>query len=140
MFKPFADEQLRALEEAHEEIRVVRGAVPPQRRWIVDDKPEPPWEAVFRKPVTGESDRFEGDAHNDKARAGGLRNLAKAIVVGVSFEGKITICGDRKDLVAVRAVRDAWDELRAKFPGAHMAAQDDIMSLAGMAREEEGKD
>lgn len=139
MFKAFTDDELRALEAAHDEIRVVRGAAPPPRRWAAEDKPEPPWEAVFRKPMTGESDSFEGAAHNDKAKPGALRNFAKAVVVGVSLAGKTATCVDRKDLVSLRATRDAWDALRAQYPGAHMAAQDDLMGLAGMARDEEGK-
>lgn len=139
-FKPFDNETLVALEAAHGDIRVVRGAVPPPRRWHADDAPEPPWEAVFRKPTTGESDNFEGSAHRENAKAGALRNLAKAIVVAVSRGGKIVMYTDRGDAKAVRETREAWDALRADFPGAHMAAQDDLMGLAGMSAEEEGKE
>lgn len=139
-FRPFSDEQLAALEQAHGEIRVCRGAVPPPRRWVANDSPEPPWEAVFRKPTMGESDNFEGSAHREQAKAAALRNLAKAIVVGVSVGGKVITYEDRSDAKAVRDVRDAWDNLRRDFPGAHMAAQEDLMSLAGMAAEEAGKD
>lgn len=140
LFKPIDDETLMSLEAAHGDIRVVRGAAPPARRWHANDAPEPPWEAVFRKPTTGESDNFEGSAHRENAKAGALRNLAKAIVVAVSLDGKIVSYTDRGDAKAVRETREAWDALRAKFPGAHMAAQDDLMSLAGMSAEEEGKD
>lgn len=138
-FLPFTNETLAALDAAHGDIRVVRGATPPAKRWAPDFTPEPPWEAVFRQPTTGESDNFEGAAHNDRAKAGALRNLAKAIVVGVSLGGVQITCTDRNDRAQVDAVRKAWDDLRAKFPGAHMAAQDDLMALASMAKEEEGK-
>ncbi len=94
---------------------------------------------MFRKPTGGECDHFEGSAHNDKAKPGALRNLAKAIVVGVSFGGKVVTVADRKDIVAVKAAREAWDSLREAYPGAHMAAQEDLMALAGMAADDGGK-
>lgn len=140
VFRPFSGEELAALEASHGEIRVVRGALPPARSWVPDDKPEPPWEAVFRKPTTGESDNFEGAVAKDATKAAALRNLSKAVIVGVSVGGKIATCSDRKDLPSVRAVRDAWDRLRETHPGVHMAAQEDLMSLMGMARDEGGKE
>jgi hypothetical protein len=138
-FLTFDDATLQALDAAHGEIRVVRGKKPPAKKWDSSFVPDYPWEAVFRVPTMGESDTFEGTAHNDKARSGGLRNLAKAIVVGVSYGGQRTVCTDRADKASERAVREAWESLRKEFPGAHMAAQDDIMSLASMAADEEGK-
>lgn len=140
MFLPFDNETLSALEASHGSIRVVRGATPPVKRWNPDATPEPPWEAVFREPTTGEGDNFEGAVHNDRTKAGALRNHAKATVVAVSHGGKHTICSDRRDKPAEKATREAWDDLRRTFPGAHMAAQDDLMSLAGMAKDEEGKE
>lgn len=140
MFLPFDNETLSALEASHGSIRVVRGATPPVKRWNPDAIPEPPWEAVFRKPTTGEGDAFEGAVHRDDTKAGALRNFAKAVVVAVSLDGKIVVCLDRKDKMSERAAREAWDGLRASYSGAHMAAQDDLMSLAGMAKDEEGKE
>lgn len=139
MFKPFDNDTLRALDAAHGDVRKVRGATPPAKSWN-PDAPEPPWEAVFRRPTPGEGDTFEGAAHNDRAKPGALRNLAKAVVVAVSLDGKHTTCLDRNDRKARQEVWDAWDALRAKYSGAHMAAQDDLMGLAGMSRDEEGKE
>lgn len=139
-FKPFSNETLASLDAAHGDIRVVRGVTPKPKPWQPNVTPEPPWEAVFRAPTTGESDNFEGAAHNEKARTGALRNLAKATVVGVSHGGVQTVCMDRKDAESVRKVRDAWDSLRGEFPGAHLAAQDDMLELSGQTKEEAGKE
>jgi len=140
VFAPFDNDTLASLESAHGEIRVVRGEKPPAKRWRPDDMPETPWEAVFRKPTVGECDNFEGAAHQDKARAAALRNLAKATVVGVSRAGKQVLHVEPGDARSKQAVRDAWDALRNDYSGAHMAAQKHLMSLAGMSDEEEGKE
>lgn len=142
VFAPFSDAQLGELEEAHGRIDVVRGAIPAARRWVPDDAPEPPWEAVFRIPTDGESEFFElHAAGSEKARSAALRDLTKGIVVGVSFRGKQVICLKRTDSVSVRDVRNAWDALRkGGYPLAHVAAQDTVMALAGMGREEAGKE
>ena len=139
-FKPFDNETLAALEGAHEDIRVVRGETPPTKRWNPGAAPEPPWEAVFRKPTIGEAENFEGSAHKEAQRPGGVRNYAKALVVGVSIDGTQTVCMDRLDPKQRAAVREAWDALRAKFPQAHIASQDDLLSLSGQTRDEGGKD
>lgn len=139
-FLPFDVDTLSRLDDAHGDIRIVTGAKPPAKSFKPDFKPEHPWQAVFCKPTVGESDNFEGAAHNDRAKPGALRNLAKAIVVGVSLDGKQTFCIDRNDRASVKQVRDAWETLRAKYPGAHMAAQDDLMSLASMSADESGKE
>lgn len=139
-FKTFEPQTLAALDDAHGDIRLVSGKKPPVKAWKPEVTPETPWAAVFRKPVVGETDNFEGAAHNEKAKAGGLRNLAKALIVGVSLDGKITVCMDRNDRKQVNEVRAAWDELRAKHSGAHMAAQEDIMELSDMSKDEEGKE
>lgn len=140
-FKPFADEQLCALEEAHRRIEVVRGAVPPAPRWRSTVTPEPPWEVVFRVPTEGESNAFEMQSHGaDKVKSAALRNLGKAVVVAVSRDGKHTIQSTRGDREEMATVRRAWDDLREEHPGAHMAAQDALMSLNSMGREEAGKD
>lgn len=136
IFKPIPVDTLAALDVAHGDIRVVRGKTPPVKSWVPDHEPEPPYEVVFRKPTTGESDNFEGSAHNEKAKAGALRSLAKATIVAVSFGGKIVSSTNRKD----RAVLDAWDALRGMFPGVHAAASDDLMDLNGQAKDEGGKD
>lgn len=141
-FLPFSDEQLAELEEAHRKIEVVRGAPPPPRRWVPNDDPEPPWEAVFRIPTAGEFEFFEQHMAGDqKSKAAAVRSHAKATVVAVSINGKQTVCLNSRDTVSVREVRRAWDGLReAGNGGAHMAAQDSIMSLASMGRDEVGKD
>lgn len=139
-FKPFDSATLAALDIAHSDIRVVRGKTPPAKSWIPDHAPEPPFEVVFRKPTTGEADAFEGAAHNDKAKAGALRNLAKATIVGVSFGGKTVTCSDRKDVASLKTVREAWDDLRVAFPSVHGAASEDLMEMSGQAKDEGGKD
>lgn len=139
-FVPFSQDTLRELDIAHEDIRVVRGETPPAKSWNPDFKPEHPWEAVFRKPTVGEAESFEGKAHNDRARPAALREFAKALVVGVSLNGKQTTCMDRKDQPSRREVVAAWDALRDRYPNAHVAAQEDIFSLSGQARDEGGKD
>jgi hypothetical protein len=139
VFAPFSDDTLCALEEAHGRVAVVRAAAPAKRRWVPNDTPEPPWEAVFREPTVGEAEAYEGHAHHEKARAGMVRNHAKATVVGVSIGGKQTVCMDRADTASVKAVREAWDRLRDRYGAAHLAAQDDLMALMGSVREE-GKD
>ncbi len=139
-FKPFSDDTLCELETAHNRIAVVRAAPPAPRRWVANDDPEPPWEAVFREPTVGEVEMYEGHAHHEKARAGMVRNHAKATVVGVSIDGKQTICLDRRDAKSVREVRDAWDKLRERYGAAHLAAQDDLQSLMGSVKDEAGKE
>jgi hypothetical protein len=140
-FKPFDDETLQALEDAHKSIRVVRGETPPARRWVPNDEPEPPWEVVFREPTLGEVEMYEGRAHqNEKARAAMVRDHAKATVCAVSFDGAQTICMDRHDRKSVNDVRAAWDTLRAKYGAAHLAAQDDLMSMMGSVKAESGKE
>lgn len=140
MFKPISDDVLVALDEAHNDIRVVKGATPPAKSYRPNVAPETPWQAVFRKPTQGESDAFEGAAHNDKAKPGALRNFAKALVCAVNLDGKVTMYTDRTDLKAVRETRDAWEALRARFGGAHMAAQEDLMDLMGATKDEGGKE
>jgi hypothetical protein len=140
-FKPFDDETLCALEDAHGAIAKVRGAAPPPRAWRANDEPEPPWEVVFRKPTLGEVEMYEGRAHqNEKARAAMVRDHAKATVVGVSLGGVQVVCMDRSDPKSVKEVRDAWDRLRANHGAAHLAAQDDLMLLMGSVKDEAGKD
>lgn len=138
-FKPFDDETLCALDAAHGDVRVVRGETPPAKRWKPAEKPEPPWEAVFRRPTEGELSAFERAMSNDKAKDSATRSFAKAIVCGVSLDGKIVSYTDRGDVAAVRGVRDAWDALRERHPGAHLASVDEILSLASMSAEQEGK-
>lgn len=138
-FVPFDNDTLAALDAAHGDIRVVRGETPPAKKWKPDELPEPPWEVVYRKPTQGEADAFEGSVHNERAKSAGLRNLAKATIVGVSVGGIVTTCADRSDAAAVRKVRDAWDALREAHPSVHVASAGDLMSLAGMSAEEEGK-
>jgi hypothetical protein len=139
-FVPFTTEVLQQLCDAHGDIRVVTGEKPPARHWDPSFVPEHPWQVVFRAPVgTGESDAFEGAAHNDKTKPGALRTFARTLVVGVSFRGEQTICTDRTDRASVNKVREAWDRLRDVCPGVHMASQNDIMSLANMSADETGK-
>lgn len=139
-FRPFDDATLAALEEAHGRIMPVRAATPPPRRWVTNDEPEPPWEVVFREPTMGEAEAYEGHAHHERARAGMVRNHCKATVVAVSFGGVQTVCMDRNDRAAVTEVRNAWDRLRAKFGGAHLACQDAISALMGSVQDDMGKE
>lgn len=138
-FKPFSDEQLIALEAAHGRIAVVRGAPPPAPRWRPAE-PEPPYEVVFRAPTVGEAEAYEGHAHHEKARAAMVRDHAKATIVAVSIDGAHVICDDRKNLPSVKEVRAAWDKLREKYPGAHLASQDDLQALMGSVKDEMGKE
>lgn len=140
MFLPFSNDQLEALDVAHEDIRHVKGETPPAKPWRTNYEPETPWAAVFRKPTTGEAESFEGKAHNERAAPGAMRDYAKALVVAVSLDGKHTVCLDRADPKSKGEVRKAWDDLRAKYPAAHIAAQADLLSLSGQARDEGGKD
>lgn len=141
VFVPFTDEQMAELESAHGRISPrVLPALDPPRTWVPNDVPEPHWCAVFREPTTGEVEFFERHAHGTSKDAA-LRNLAKATIVAVSFQGKHTVCLDRNDRASVDAVRAAWDQgIRKRFGGAHLAAQDDLMLLAGMSRDETGKE
>lgn len=139
VFLPFTDEQMSDLEAAHGRVMPVLPKLDPPRAWVPDDKPEPHWCAVFREPTTGEVEFFERHAHGSSKDVA-LRNLAKATVVAVSLGGRHTVCLDRNDKRSVDAVRAAWDQgIRGRFGGAHLAAQDDLMLLAGMSRDESGK-
>lgn len=138
-FLPFSDDQLEALNVAHDDIRVVRSETPPAKSWRPSWVPEPEWEVVFRKPVGGEFSFFERHANNENARDRALRLFAKTLIVGVSFGGKITICTNRLDNKQRTDIQNAWDALCEKCPGVHLAADADIQSLSGMAKEEAGK-
>lgn len=138
-FAPFTDDELEALDAAHTDIRVVRGATPEPKRWKPSEKPEPPWELVFRRPTSGEASFFERALHKD-TKDMALRNHAKATVVAVSIGGVKTMVLDANDAMKVKAVRAAFDALRDKYGLAHIAANDALMSLAGMIAEEEGKE
>lgn len=138
-FAPFSDEEWQALDVAHGDTRKVRGAVPPPKPW--DPSPEPKWEVIFRKPANaGEFAFFEKHAHSDTAKDRALRLYAKALIVGVSEGGRKVVCLNVNDNKQKNDVRNAWDALCEKFPGIHMAAQQDIMDLSGMGKEEAGKD
>lgn len=139
VFVPFTNDELAELDGAHEDIRVVTGAIPPPKRWKPEEKQEPPWEVVFRKAQGGEGDFFEGHAHSEQAKAKALRLHAKTLIVGVSVGGVKVVCLNRLDNKQKGDVQKAWDRLREKFPGVHMAAQDEIMDLTGMGKEEAGK-
>lgn len=139
MFAPFTDDTLAELDTAHDDIRKVRGETPPFKSWRPDYVPEVPWELVFRKPTVGEAESFEGRAHNERAKPSALRDFAKTLIVGVSLDGKQTICIDRRD---AKDVRLAWDALRAKYPNVHISegVQDALSSLSGQTSAEGGKD
>lgn len=138
IFAPFTDDELEALNTAHGDIRVVRGATPEPKRWRPAERPEPPWEVVYRSPNSGESGFFERALHKD-SKDMAMRNHAKATVVGVSIDGKKTLALDGNPM-NVKATRAAFDALREKHGLAHVAASDALMSLAGMVAEEEGKE
>lgn len=140
VFSPFTIEEWQALDEVHGDTRRVTGAIPPRKPWHKTD-PEPPWEAIFRRPKSSETNFFERHAHGDNSKSMALRNFAKAIVVGVSYKGKKTIAADAGDTTAVAAVRAAWDAVQeSEGGGCHMAAQEELMALAGMGKEVEGKE
>ena len=96
---------------------------------------------MFRRPTIGEVENFEGAANNERARASASRNLAKAIVVAVSLDGKHTVQKDPSDAPGKVAVREAWEQCRAKHGGAiHIRAMAKIQQLTGQTEEETGKD
>lgn len=138
-FLPFTDEQLQALEEKFSRIDKCRGETPARRSWHKAD-PEPPWEVVFRAPTMGECDKFEGDANNERAQAGSARNLSRAIVVGVSYKGKILMHDGQRQGAAEKAVREGWDALRQDYPAVHMACAETIKALMGGVIATEGKE
>jgi hypothetical protein len=139
-FVPFTDEQLQELETRFGRIAVVRAETTPPSRWS-KATPEPPYELVFRAPILSESDAFEGNANNDRAKAGATRTLCRQTIVGVSYRGKITIHGgERTDRAGAESVRKAWDDLRSEYPGAHLAATGQIQQLLGSVAEEQGKE
>ncbi len=141
IFAPFTDDELEALDVAHKDIRRVTGATPPAKSWRRTEKPEPPWEVVFRKPTgSGEFAFFEKHAHNDSAKDRALRLYAKALIVGVSVGGRKVLNLNSKDNKQNVDIRRAWDLLCEEYPGVHMAAKDEIMDLSGMGKEEAGKD
>lgn len=137
-FAPFTNEELEALNVAHGDVQFVRGETPPAKSWRPLDKPEPPWECVFRAPSSNECSFFERALHKD-TKDMALRNHAKATVVGVSFNGKKTFALD-SDPMKVKAVREAFDAMRERFGLAHIACNDALMSLSGMVANEEGKE
>ncbi len=140
VFVPFTVDECEALDVAHKDIRRVTGATPPAKSWRPTEKPEPPWEVVFRKPANaGEFAFFERHAHSDAAKDRALRLYAKALIVGVSFGGQKVLNLNHADNKQNVDIRRAWDNLCEKFPGVHMAAQTEIMDLSGMGKEEAGK-
>ncbi len=144
MFAPFSDEQLEKLETMFGagRIRVVRGVTPAPSRWAKKEAPppEPPWEVVFRAPNEGESNAFEGGAHDPKGKTAALRILARATVIGVSHNGVITLHDGDQRGKQEKEVRAAWDGLRAVYPAVHMASQGEIQELMGGAAESLGKE
>lgn len=137
-FAPFTDEELEALNVAHGDVQLVRGETPPAKSWRPLYKPEPPWECVFRTPNSGECAFFERALHKD-TKDMALRAFAKGIVAGVSYNGKKTFVLDN-DPLKVKAVREAFDNMRERYGLAHIACNDALMSLSGMVANEEGKE
>lgn len=138
MFAPFSDEQLTDLESRFGRIAVVT-APKPKRQPHHKTDPETPWQLVFRAPTQGESDAFEGAANNERLKPGALRELARKTVVGVSHRGAITLHDGERGRLS-KAMSEAWDRLRQEYPGAHIAAQSDLMALNGAEADETGKE
>lgn len=135
----FTDDEWRALDDAYGDTRRVTGAIPPPKPWAPN--PEPKWEAIFRRPSSAETNVFEKHVHNDGSKSQALRLLAKAIVVGVANGQDKVMAPDPNDTQAKKRVQAAWDSAQEKHGGGlHMAAQTDVMDLAGMGREIEGKE
>lgn len=141
-FSPFSDEQLQALATLFPRIAVVTGKTLARPRWAKPGAPapEPPWEVVFRAPTTGECDAFEGAATSDAQKPGALRTISRACVVAVSHNGVQTVHDGEPKGKGEKAVRAAWDKLRGDYPGVHLATQNELMTLMGAERDEQGKD
>ncbi len=137
----FTDEQMQTLDVTFGDVRLVTAKTPEPKRWAPKDAPapSPPWQAVFRRPTLGEGEAFEGAANKEQARAGAMRDLAKATIVAVSFGGEQVTAAEagRKGQGDVRA---AWDRLRQAHPLAHIAAKDAIQELLGQEQAEAEKD
>jgi hypothetical protein len=141
VFLPFSDEELQDLDAKFGDIRRVTGKTPPAKPWAKAGAadPEPPYQVVFRKPEPAETDAYEGAAHNEEARKGALRTLARSIVVGVSLDGKHTLHDGERRGASEKAVREAWDALRKRSPLAHLACQEALTELCGAAAEASGE-
>lgn len=140
-FQPFSDEQLCDLEAKVGPIAVFTAKARARPRWAKGDAtpPEPPYQVVYRTANPGEYKTFRSQANNERTKAAAQEMLARATVVGVSTADGQTLHDGQLRGPSERAVREAFDGLLMKWPGAAEAAGTLLLEHNGLAQDEAEK-
>lgn len=140
-FVPLTDEQLADLEAKVGSIYLFTAKARPKSRWAPEKAPapEPPYQVVFRVANPGEYKHFRAQANNPATKAGAQETLARASIVAVVFNGAAVLHDGIVRGAGERAVKEAFNDLLTKWPGAPEAVAEGLLELNGVAQDESEK-